>query len=225
VVDVRSARQILPLALLLLIAGSIGVFVLVSVLNRSDKAVDKAATVQRDVKRKADKTAVARTDRTAKVAKAKTDKVARKVERQVIKLDRTITVLGKAGVNGLPGKNGSPGPPGIGVPGEPGPPGRSLTVDDAIQALNTFCGPDRCRGPQGDPGRDGADAPPPTQEQVDLAVAHYCDAHNQCQGPAGQPGVDGQPGPQGPPGPPGASPTQFVCQPPDASGNQVCTAL
>jgi hypothetical protein len=222
----HSVRQVLPAALGVFIAGSLAVFVLVSVLNRSDTAVDKVTTVQRDVKRKADKSTVARTDRTAKVAKAKTDKVERKVDRQVIKLDRTITVLGKAGVNGLPGKNGTPGPPGRDATF----PftlaqiidGLSPKLTDALAArlpsasdVAQACA-DACVGAQGERGPAGPKGDPGVQGE---------------QGVPGPPGVQGDPGPPGPqgppgpPGPPGPSPTQFVCQPPDASGNQVCTAL
>lgn len=224
------------LAGVLLVAITVAVVGYVA-LHKSDTAIERSTSVQREVKTKAPKTALAATDKKATTAKKATDKVSRKVERQVIKLDRTITVLGKAGVNGLPGKNGSPGPPGRDavVP---------FSLQDVIAGLSPkladriptaaqvvdACG-SACVGPAGRDGVDGRDAPPVTDAQLDAAVARYCDAHNQCQGaqgvqgatgPQGLPGADGAPGAQGPPG---VSPTQFVCQPPNPDGTQNCTAV
>lgn len=202
-------------------------------LHRSDKAVRKAQSVQREVKTKAPKAALEKTDRKASTAKRKTDKVARKVERQVVKLDRTITVLGKAGVNGLPGKNGRPGPPGRDaiVPFslrdvlDGLSPKLVETVTDRLPAaVSALCdgscdGPQGDRGPQGEQGPKGDPGPPGPQGDPGPA------------GPPGPAGADGAPGPQGPAGPPGpqgppgASPTQFLCQPPNPDGTQNCTAI
>ena len=204
------------LAGVLLVAAAVAVVGYIA-LHRSDKAVEKAKSVQREVKTKAPKAALAKTDKKATVAKKATDKVARKVERQVIKLDRTITVLGKAGVNGLPGKNGRPGPPGRDavVP---------FTLKDVLDGLSPLlvstvtervptagdvvkaCG-DACVGPAGEQGPRGDQGP---------------------KGDAGPPGADGPPGPagpQGPAGPPGASPTTFACGPANADGTFTCTAV
>lgn len=156
---------------------------------------------------------VARANKAAKTAKASTDKVSRKVDRQVVKLDRTITVLGKAGVNGLPGKSGSTGPPGIeGVRGPPGPAGKvPFTLQDVISNL-----PPSIQGPQGEPGPPGRDA---TDAQALDAMTAFCAAHNDCRGDVGPKGdtgpagADGAPGPagvdgaQGPPGPAGVDST------------------
>lgn len=224
--------------LVMLVAGVLAAFVVMKLTARTDQAVNRVTTVE---KQKADKSAVAKTDRTAKTAKRTTDKVARKVERQVIKLDRTITILGKAGLNGLPGKNGKPGPPGKDavIP---------FTLQDIIARL-----PAPVAGP---PGADGHDA---TQDQVDdavrrlisFALAQSCDGS--CKGATGAQGAAGAdstvPGPVGaqgpgpadaqvqaavdaycaahgnctPPPPPPPPPTQVVCQPPAPDGTQVCT--
>lgn len=236
-------RTFIPLVVSCLFAVLV-VIVVLSLSHNTQTAREKVKTVQRDVKRKADKTQVARTDRTAKVAKRKTDKVARTVKRQVIKLDRTITVLGKAGVRGLPGKNGRPGPPGRDavVP---------FTLADVLDGLSPkltdriptpaqvvdACG-SACVGAAGKDGRDGKDAPPVTDSQIDSRLSAFCATRNDCVGPAGPPstvpgpagpqgppGAAGAPGPTGPQGPPGASPTTFLCQPPAADGTQTCTAV
>jgi hypothetical protein len=149
---------------------------------------------------------------TAKVAKKRADENAKKVEHigkdtKKAKKDARLAIrvlkgepgargeLGHIGPQGFPGPIGPRGPRGF--PGPVGPPGRPLTRDDAVQALNEFCGQDRCRGPQGPQGDAGpsGDAGPtgPKGPQGDQGPV----------GPAGPQGVQGDVGPQGPAGPPG----------------------
>jgi hypothetical protein len=97
--------------------------------------------------------------------------------------------------------------------------GRDPTATQVAAAVATYCdGRGECRGPAGSDGQDGADgrngedgapgadgrdgadgsdAPPPSQAQVDQAVATYCDARGGCRGPKGdrgEPGTDGRDG-------------------------------
>lgn len=235
----------------LLVAGAVLIVVVAALSRRGDMAQETAKKATTTAQKA--QGAVVKTDKTARAAKAKTDKVQRQVERQVIKLDRTITVLGKAGVNGLPGKAGSAGP--AGITGLQGPPGKvpfTLTevlaglsplltarLEDALPAaLDVACG-GSCNGKAGADGKDGRDAPAVTQEMVDLAMAHYCDVHNGCQGPQGVPGAasttpgppgpagaDGAPsrvpGPQGPPGQDAVFPATLTCVD-NGNGTFTCT--
>lgn len=214
-------------------AATVALVLLTNSRDDSQTAKDKATTVAAATHKSNDKL--------NDIGK-QTAKVSRKVDRQVIKLDRTITVLGKAGINGLPGKAGRPGAPGASVVGPQGPPGKvPFTLADVLAglspkltealtdqlpgALELACG-GSCNGAD---GKDGKDAPAVTQEMVDLAITHYCDAHNGCQGPPGAastvpgpqgvqgdpgpqgvPGADGQPGAQGPPGADGVTTTVLV---------------
>jgi hypothetical protein len=68
-------------------------------------------------------------------------------------------------------------------------------------------GPPGAKGRPGDPGVPGAAGRPPTASEIAAAVAAYCEANDDCRGPAGVSGetVVGPPGPagesiQGPPG-------------------------
>ena len=213
-------RKTFILAGLSTLFAALIVIVVLSLSQRGNMATEtakKATTSAQNLRRGA-----VAAGKLAAAAKKKTDKVSRKVDRQVIKLDRTITVLGKAGVQGLPGKNGTAGPPGI--TGAQGPPGKvPFTLADVLAglspkltealtdrlpgALELACG-GSCDGRPGADGKDGKDAPAVTQDMVDLAMAHYCDVHNGCQGPPGAastvPGPQGVPGDPGPQGPPGA---------------------
>jgi hypothetical protein len=94
--------------------------------------------------------------------------------------------------------------------------GRDPTATQVANAVAAYCdGRGECRGPagsdgtdgedgalgapgaDGQDGADGRDAPPPTQTQVDQAVATYCDARGGCRGPKGdrgEPGADGADG-------------------------------
>ncbi len=178
----RRYRSVVLLALVSTLFGALGLFVVVTVIDRTDSNADRAQT--------AEKRAV-RADKRAVVAKAKTDKVARKVDRQVIKLDRTITVLGKAGVDGLPGRTGSKGPPGIaGVQGPPGPRGRDAVFPFTLQDLADRL-PPAIEGPA---GQDVTDA------QALRALTTYCEARGDCRGLQGDAGAQGPPGVQGEPG-------------------------
>jgi hypothetical protein len=108
---------------------------------------------------------------------------------------------------GAPGTPGVPGPPGESITGPPGPAGENgadgTDGSDGAPGSPGEPGVQGPAGPQGEPGptgpagadgAPGADAPAPTQDQINAAIAAYCDAHNQCQGP------QGPPGPQGPAG-------------------------
>lgn len=118
------------------------------------------------------------------VAKAKVDATARRAAENAQRLalanraterslERTISALRRAGIQGLPGPLGSPGPPGIrgdiGPRGPQGLPGAQGPAGDA--------GPQGPAGQQGDPGPKGDPGP---------------------QGPAGQNGPQGSAGPTGP---------------------------
>lgn len=126
---------------------------------------------------------------------------------------------GPIGLTGLPGKRG-PGPNAAqvsqavasycasGVCAGHGP-----TASQVASAVNTYCNArGQCQGSAGRPGRDGAPGvrgppgaaatgpqgpagPGPSDAQVQSAVADYCNAHGNCQGPKGDtgpPGRDGQ---------------------------------
>ena len=202
---IRRTQGLLWAALaLVLVIASAQLFVLAT---RSESTQDSAMKATTTAKKAAggvatNKRAADVAKQTAVDAKVKTDKVSRRVDRQVIKLDRTITVLGKAGVNGLPGRTGSVGPPGI--TGAEGPAGRvPFTLQDLVDRL-----PPSIAGP---PGRDGLNV---TDTQAFEAMVAYCATRNNCKGDPGAQGppgeastVPGPPGPQGEPstvpGPPG----------------------
>lgn len=78
---------------------------------------------------------------------------------------------------------GAPGPSGSSVTGPPGQPGQTVTGPPGANGAN---------------GTNGADAPPPSADQLKAAVGQYCaDNPDKCQGP---PGPAGPTGPTGPPG-------------------------
>jgi hypothetical protein len=72
----------------------------------------------------------------------------------------------------------------------PGP-----TRAQVAEALAELCSEIRCRGADGEDST--VPGPPPTAEQIDAAQARYCDAHNECRGPAGENGTDGANGEPG----------------------------
>jgi hypothetical protein len=135
---------------------------------------------------------------------------------------------GVPGLRGPPGPAGPEGPPGIPgatpeppapIPGPQGEPGRAPTREELLQAARDFCAEVAGRCTVSDARLEAAvsrycsarngctpEPVPPTQEQVNTAVAGYCSqASNPCQsttpGPAGPQGEPGPPGPQGEPGP------------------------
>lgn len=61
-------------------------------------------------------------------------------------------------------------------------------------AVATFCANDACRG------KDGADAPPVTQQQLTTTLVAYCEPRNDCIGSDGKQGPEGKQGPIGPAG-------------------------
>lgn len=74
----------------------------------------------------------------------------------------------------------------------PPQPGRPPTATEIRSAVSAYCAEDNCDGPG------------PTSAQMDQAIAKYCAANGNCQGPQGEqgvPGQNGQPGAEGPPGP------------------------
>jgi hypothetical protein len=102
---------------------------------------------------------------------------------------------GVRGRQGPPGKTvtGPQGPPGEGVTGPQGPPGKDgkdgTGYDCKGDPVTSGNPPAKCPGAPGRDGKDGSDgapgaqgapgaaAPPPTQEQVNAAVAAYCAAN------------------------------------------------
>ncbi|MFC8732191.1 hypothetical protein ACFT5B_07015 [Luteimicrobium sp. NPDC057192] len=116
-----------------------------------------------------------------------------------------------------------PGPPGaIGATGATGAPGRNATDAQVSAAVVLYCSTHaECRGADGAPGvpgpagaeglagatgsagadgapgAAGADGKNATDTQVAAAVAAYCDAHDQCRGPAGKDGTNGKDGADG----------------------------
>lgn len=180
-----NARQVVPLAALLLVAGAIGVFVLFNVLDRTESNAERAQTAQ------------AR----AVVAKRKTDKVARQV-RQVerIIVRKEIAVRGPNGLRGGPGAVGRTGRAGAdgaqGPRGEPGRDARPATVEELTAALVALCERRECRGAKGDPGAKGepgargAPGPAPLSFMWTApdGTSYLCtdangDLHYECQGP------------------------------------------
>lgn len=86
-------------------------------------------------------------------------------------------------------------------PPDDGAPGRGLVtaaLDDCDVRFSYTDGTSMTVGPIC--GRDGADAPPVTDEQIDAAVARYCEARNGCRGSEGPQGAAGPQGPEGPAG-------------------------
>jgi hypothetical protein len=88
----------------------------------------------------------------------------------------------------------------------PPPSGKAAVVD--YQALRDFiaqrvAGITPPSGPSGPAGQSGASGQPGadlTQAQADQAVADYCAARNNCQGPQGESGAPASPGPACPTG-------------------------
>lgn len=181
----RTARQVVPLAVLLLVAGAIGVFVLSRVLDRTDRNAEKTQTAQ------------AR----AGVAKRKTDKVerqVRQVERIIVR--KEIAVRGPNGLRGGPGQVGKTGPAGAdgaqGPRGEPGRDARPATVEELTAALVALCERRECRGAKGEQGAKGEPGARGAQGPAVLSfmwtapdgTSYLCtdangDLHYECQGP------------------------------------------
>jgi len=100
------------------------------------------------------------------------------------------------------------------------------SAGQVAQAVSTFCDVHaQCTGPGGKAGRNGnnglnghngasgatgAEGPGPTSDQVAAAVASYCAAHNQCQGPPGPTGATGPGGPSGSNGADGQPPLSWT---------------
>jgi hypothetical protein len=141
-------------------------------------------------------------------------------------------VAGEPGTPGVPGEPGADGRPptaseireAVAAYCEPtncrGPEGRGVTPSQVAAAVAAFCNArGECRGRAGASGVngrngvDGADGgpgpqgPPPTDAQVDAAVAAFC-AGGRCVGATGPAGPPGQPGAPGPACPPGFTPQQ-----------------
>jgi len=106
----------------------------------------------------------------------------------------------------------------------PPPSGKAAVVD--YQALRDFiakrvAGITPPSGPSGPAGQSGASGQPGadlTQAQADQAVADYCAARNNCQGPTGPQGEPGSTGPTGPPCPDGYSQTTVTPRPLESPG-------
>lgn len=155
----------------LAVAGSVGLLVLYTIVDRQDTTRREAVTAKRS----------------AKSAKVGTDKV----EDELV--EKGILKRGPQGIEGAPGSVGQRGPRGRdgrdgrdarGLPGRPGRDGRDappVTRADLLAVLEAYCAIRECRGPG------------PTQAQIVQAVRSYC-VDNGC---AGAPGAQG---PTGPPG-------------------------
>jgi hypothetical protein len=252
----QRAGVVVPI--LLVLAGVLGALTLTAITNKTASTDQRVQTneVNAHVAKKRADTAAS----TAVTAKKRADKnaqglrtVVREVHTQTrIFVRQGILERGPKGIEGGAGPIGRTGPPGK-VPftltelaAELSPRLTEVLADRLPAALELACG-GSCNGKD---GADGKDAPVVTQEQLDLAVAHYCDARNGCVGPAstvpgpqgvqgeastvpGPAGADGQPGPQGPPGTlvlsvPTACPdgnggfVTGVATDPDGDGNFTC---
>lgn len=114
---------------------------------------------------------------------------------------------GDAGPTGATGATGATGPRGFigprgprGVIGPIGPVG--------VEGPAGESGPE---GPRGSDGANGQQGPGPTDEQIQQAVARFCD-NGFCRGGQGPIGETGPIGPAGPAGPPGtALPGTYTC--------------
>lgn len=180
--------------------------------TRSD--VDKSQTA---IQTNKDNATVAKRAATTAVKKAavverKQKRLEVKVVQTRVLVKQTRTVLKQVGILGNPGMRGPRGLPGLGL--EPtqaaldaavtrycannacSKPPTTEQVYAAIQACADAGG---CRGPSGVAGKDGRDAPPVTDQQLDASTARYCDAHGGCSGPQGVPGVNGVDGAPGTP--------------------------
>lgn len=77
-----------------------------------------------------------------------------------------------------------------GKPGENGEDAPAPSREQVLSAVVEYCSTHDCRGedgqsitgPRGEPGRA------PTEEEIAVAVANYCTARNDCQGPVGPQG-------------------------------------
>lgn len=121
---------------------------------------------------------------------------------KLIKAGKTPVVTSKVGPSDLPillqGLRGVPGPVGPAAPpakngrnGSNGSAGRS-----GSDGLNGSNGTDGAPGKDGINGTNGAVGPAgpgPTDDQIADAIAAYCNAHDQCRGPAGPPGLNAPP--------------------------------
>jgi Collagen triple helix repeat (20 copies) len=174
-------RSILLLVLCSMTVGSAGLFVLYTILDKSEKVETTA---------KANKAAIRRIQPVVKEI------------RKVI-IEKRIAVQGKKGLRGTRGAEGLRGKRGPrGHTGPAGKDGRNgvdgkdapkITVEELADALRIVCG-GSCKGADGRDGQDGKDAPAPTLETVTAALAVVC-AMDACQGPAGPAGPQGEPGP------------------------------
>lgn len=221
-------------AIVLLVVALIAVFAhkQTSTEKTAQHATTTAQHATHAVAGKASKGALKRTDHTAKVAHASAVSVEHRLT--VVRQDftRVVNVNGLRGLAGRPGINGKDAV----LP---------FTLADIVARI-----PAPLTGPQGPAGADGKDAPAVTADQVTDAVrpllpdvvAANCGgsckgqpgadgAASTVPGPAGADGATGPAGPAGadstvpgPQGPPGASPTTFLCQPPNPDGTQNCTA-
>jgi hypothetical protein len=237
-------KRLRPPVVALIVAALAGVLLVVVVATLSQQGDMAQETAKKaTTTAQAARGAVAQTDRKASAAKAKATSVEKRVKVVEVRTVRDHTVLREKQIIGPDGK---PGPGGLrGPPGRPGKVPFTLTdvlaglsplltealADRLPAALETACG-GSCNGHD---GKDGRDAPPVTQEMVDLAMTRYCDAHNGCAGPQGVPGApgaqgaDGQPGTPGPAGPAGPQGDPGPAGSPGADGVTttvliVCTA-
>jgi hypothetical protein len=172
-------REILLLVLASMLVGGAGLFVLYTVLDKSERVETTAETNKAAIKR--------------------IQPVVREIRKVII--EKRIAVQGKHGLRGAPGKSirgprGRRGEPGRSIRGPRGPAGRDappISVEELAAALRIVC-EGSCKGADGKDGQNGKDAPAPSLETVIAALGIVC-AMDACQGPMGPAGPQGEPGP------------------------------
>jgi hypothetical protein len=177
-------RELVLLIVCSMLVGSAGLFVLYTVLDKSEKVETTAEANKADI--------------------AKIQPVIKQT-RTVVKQIRTVIIrtrLAKAkggklkAIKGDVGGRGPRGRPGRSIRGPQGPPGKDappITVEELAAALRVVC-EGSCKGADGKDGQNGKDAPAPSLETVTAALAVVC-AMDACQGPMGPAGPQGEPGP------------------------------
>lgn len=210
----HDLRRMLAVACAAAVIAMLAAVVLGGTLLATRDDVDKSQTAIRTNKNNATvaKKAATTAVKKAAVVERKQKRLEVKVVQTRVLVKQTRTVLKQVGILGNPGMRGPRGLPGLGL--EPtqaaldaavarycannacSKPPTTEQVYAAIQACADAGG---CRGPSGVAGKDGKDAPPVTDQQLDASTARYCDAHGGCSGPQGAPGVNGMDGAPGTP--------------------------
>jgi hypothetical protein len=153
----KPALVVLTLSLIL---AACGVFIGLTLINRTDDNAKEVKSAQREVGKAKTKAAT---------AQKKTDDAQDTASAADRRSKRVVQYLqGKRGLPGVPGKNGKIGARGpAGVEGPAGPPGKdgkdgrdaTVTREDLFLVLAQYCATRNCRGPQGPQGPTGATGP------------------------------------------------------------------